>query len=45
MFDQMYVKESLVFDKHTVSLTGYADLGEVSLFSELEEENISGSQN
>ena len=41
----MYIKESLVFDKHTGSLTGYADLGEVNnLFTELEEEKKSGTQ-
>ena len=44
ILDQMYVKESLVFDKHTGSLTGYADLGEVNnLFTELEEEKKSGT--
>ena len=44
VLDQMYIKESLVFDKHTGSLTGYADLGEVNnLFSELEEEKKSGT--
>ena len=37
VLDQMCIKESLVFDKHTGSLTGYADLGEVNnLFTELE---------
>ena len=40
---QMYVKESLVFDKHTGLLTGYTDIGEVNnLFIELEEEKKSG---
>ena len=35
----MYVKESLVYDKHTGSLTGYSDMSDVSnLFGELEEE-------
>ena len=37
VLDEMYVKESLVYDKHTGSLTGYSDMGEVNnLFMELE---------
>ena len=42
VLDEMYVKESLVYDKHTGSLTGYSDMGDVNnLFSELEEEKKS----
>ena len=45
VLDQMYVKESLVFDKHTGSLTGRADLGEANnLFTELEEEKKNGTR-
>jgi len=33
------VKESLVYDKHTGSLTGYSNMGDANnLFAELEEE-------
>ena len=33
----MYVKESLVYDKHTGSLTGYSEVGDVNnLLAELE---------
>ena len=39
VLDEMYVKESLVYDKHTGSLTGYSDIGEVNnLFTELEQD-------
>ena len=39
VLDEMYVKESLVYDKHTGSLTGYSDMGDVNnLFVELEKE-------
>ena len=42
VLDEMYVKESLVYDKHTGSLTGYSDMGDVNnLFAELEEEKKS----
>ena len=30
VIDEMYVKEGLVYDKNTGSLTGYADLGEIN---------------
>ena len=43
VLDEMYVKESLVYDKHTGSLTGYSDMGDVNnLFSELEEAQFPG---
>ena len=42
VLDEMYVKESLVYDKHTGSLTGYSDMGEVNnLFMELEQDKKS----
>ena len=44
VLDEMYVKESLVYDKHTGSLTGYADMGEVNnLFMELEQDKKSAN--
>ena len=35
----MYIKEGLVFDKHTGSLTGFTDLGDVgNLLAEYEQQ-------
>jgi len=39
VLDEMYAKESLVYDKHIGSLTGYSDIGKVNnLFMELEKD-------
>jgi len=44
VLDEIYVKESLVYDKHSGSLTGYSDMGEVNnLFMELEQEKKSAT--
>ena len=39
IIDEMYIKEDLVFDKHTGSLTGFTDLGDVcNLLAEYEQQ-------
>ena len=39
IIDEMYIKEGLVFDKHTGSLTGFTDLGDVcNLLPEYEQQ-------
>ena len=39
IIDEMYIKEGLVFDKHTGSLTGFTDLGDVcNLLAEYEQQ-------
>ena len=45
IIDEMYIKEGLVFDKHTGSLTGFTDLGDVcNLLAEYEQQqSIGGS--
>ena len=39
----IYIKEGLVFDKHTGSLTGFTDLGDVcNLLAEYEQQQSGG---
>ena len=47
IIDEMYIKEGLVFDKHSGSLTGFTDLGDVcNLLAEYEQQqNGDGSMN
>ena len=47
IIDEMYIKEGLVFDKHSGSLTGFTDLGDVcNLLAEYEQQqNGDGSTN
>ena len=43
IIDEMYIKEGLVFDKHTGSLTGFTDLGDVcNLLAEYEQQQSGG---
>ena len=43
IIDEMYIKEDLVFDKHTGSLTGFTDLGDVcNLLAEYEQQQSGG---
>jgi len=44
VLDEMHVKDILVYDKHTGSLTRYSDMGEVNnLFAELEQDKKSSN--
>ena len=43
IIDETYIKEGLVFDKHTGSLTGFTDLGDVfNLLAEYEQQQSGG---
>ena len=43
IIDEMYIKEDLVFDKHTGSLTGFTDLGDIcNLLAEYEQQQSGG---
>ena len=43
--DEMHVEEGLCFDKHTGTLIGYSDLGEVNnLLSDYEQQIIYGQR-
>ena len=43
IIDEMYIKEDLFFDKHTGSLTGFTDLGDVgNLLAEYEQQQSGG---
>ena len=43
IIDEMYIKEGLVFDKHTSSLTGFTDLGDLcNLLAEYEQQQSGG---